>query len=258
MPEAFLNPGQRQPQFEESLSRNDREAMSATSKNDRTARFREEFLQKLFAGGEVYRQSFDKLCTHGCRRDHLGNLLFAICTISRFGQSKLRDSGVSKVTETGESDLDNLPQQLRSMADTLDRISKTILAPQAHLPEATKDRGTLSRQRTTARLYRLLPAIIRAYSLDLEALLEAAPKALKNLTMNHVLVANLLAYVEDSAGRPYYNDVSNLLIGGFSATLDHPDSDLPEFFDPEALAKLRKRNPHVLFERYRREVGRGQ
>jgi hypothetical protein len=63
---------------------------------------------------------------------------------------------------------------------------------------------------------------------------------LKRLTLSHLNTLRLLLYVEESTGSPRYEDMSNLLVGGF-AVAGGAEDDLPKFFSADALAKLKQR-----------------
>jgi hypothetical protein len=91
------------------------------------------FLQKLFENGRYLEDSFRRLCADGCSAEVLRTQLYATSFISAFmsnpewvppGRELLVNSG-----NVSQAKLDALPKKLRAVADTIEELNDTVVAP---------------------------------------------------------------------------------------------------------------------------------
>jgi hypothetical protein len=84
----------------------------------------DEFLKKLFANGAHFEECFCKVCDVGCPREEFGPLLWATCTLMPWQADPLV-SGV----KLSKAQLKSLPKRLRALADVIEELNETPLAP---------------------------------------------------------------------------------------------------------------------------------
>jgi hypothetical protein len=84
----------------------------------------EAFLQKLFAEGPHFEESFRKICDWGCPRDEFGKLLWATCVMMSFRATPLINGG-----NLTKAQLKGLPKRLQTLAGIIKRLNATPLAP---------------------------------------------------------------------------------------------------------------------------------
>src|SRR5437879_4133718 len=91
------------------------------------------FLERLFANGHHLEESFRTICAEGCPAEDFGTFLYGVCLISSFranpsyfarGRELLVHSG-----NISKAQLRALPKKLRTMADMIDELNSTPLAP---------------------------------------------------------------------------------------------------------------------------------
>jgi hypothetical protein len=206
----------------------------------------ERFMERVFAQGEIYTKALDSLCADGCEREKLCNVLFGTCTVAKFWTRRLADIhsywhflGLADITDP---QLKRLPDDLRTLADRIERINKTPLAPQQEIllgPSAPEKQGTRD---AVVQLYKILPTIMRLYGQHFERFSAYTSEGFGRLTNTHILVSRILFAVEQATGSPHYEDVADLLQAGYRAA-SGSQSEVPRFFTAEALAKLKQRNP---------------
>jgi hypothetical protein len=193
------------------------------------------FLKRLFARGKVYEELFNSICKAGCDAETLGGLLFAVCTIAVANREGFLDLG-----DMSAAQLKRLTKDLRSLADLVERVNRTRLNPAIDILVAPPDPDRGPIRKHVASLYDRLPGIMRAYSFHLERFSKFTKALLKRLTFVHFLTLRLLLYIEESTGSPRYENMSDLLTGGFLVAGGAEDA-LPKFFSGDALAKLKQR-----------------
>jgi hypothetical protein len=206
--------------------------------SDRASKDRDLFLKKLFSRGNYFEQLFQKLCDRGCSPNKLGSLLFAVCTIAAFAPRK----SLTDLPAISDSEVKQLPRRLRSVADLVERMNRTGLAPadeiMAALPRSGKSAPNMPTIMT--RLYRMLPGIMLVYAAHLERFSKSSRRLLKRLTLTHLNTLTLLEYVKKSTGKPQYEPISSLLEEGFVAAGGSEDA-IPRLFSAAALAKQNQR-----------------
>jgi hypothetical protein len=193
------------------------------------------FLRRLFARGKVYEDLFDSICNAGCDAKNLSLLLSAVCTIAGAYRGGFLDPGDISTTQ-----LKRLTRDLLSLADLVERVNHTRLNPKRDILAAPPDADRDPIRKHMAYLYDKLPFIMRVYSFHLGRFSKFSRALLKRLTFVHLETLRLLLYIEESTGRPRYDDISNLLTTGFLVAGGTEDS-IPEFFSADALAKLKQR-----------------
>src|ERR1022692_3346700 len=101
------------------------------------------FLKQLFAHGQHLEDSFRKICDDGRSWEEFGTLLYVFCVISSFRENSLYfPRGQEHLVNSGKfpkSQLKALPKKMRAMADTIDSLNATILAPTNDLRLAPYD-----------------------------------------------------------------------------------------------------------------------
>jgi hypothetical protein len=201
----------------------------------RTREHQDWFLKELFARSGLNKQLFNKLCAAGCNAEHLAGLLFAVCTIA------VHDRGRPiAVGDISSRELRRLPTSLRSLADLLERVNKTGLAPKIDLLSARPDLNRDPARKAMVRLYDMLPGTMRVYSCHLELFSGFKRTLLKRLTLIQLLTVDLLLYLAQCTGGPNYNNASQLLTEGF-LVVGGSEISIPKFFSTEALAQLNRR-----------------
>jgi hypothetical protein len=196
------------------------------------------FLRKLFVKGNYCKELFHKLCKDGCCADDLGGLLFAVCTITR-GYS----DGLICLGEPSAKEIKQLVRDLGALANLVARVNRSPLNPKFGLLALPTDLNKDPARKHVARLYDMLPGLMRAYSFHLQQFAKFNRALLKRLTHAHFETLRLLLYIEESTGSPHYEDVSNLLTAGYLAA-GGAANDVPKFFTADALAKLKQRTKH--------------
>jgi hypothetical protein len=199
---------------------------------------RDDFLRKLFTEGEYCEELFRKLCKEGCSDEDLASLLFGVCTLAVGDRRGL--IVLDRTNKISTAQVRRLAKDLRSLADLVDGVNKTSLNPKLDILSAPADASRDPTRKYVARLYDMLPSVMRVYSMHLEHFSKFNRALLKRLTVMHFLTLRLLLYVEESTGGPRYEDTSNLLIAGF-LTAGGAEDKVPTFFTPDALAKLKQR-----------------
>ena len=202
---------------------------------DRVREHSHVFLKRLFASGMVYEKSFNKISKAGCDAETLGGLLFWVCTIAVGDRRGFLDLG-----DISTPRWKRLAKDLLSLADLVERVNRTRLNPKLDLLAAPPDAVRDPTRQHVARLYDVLPGLMRMYAFHLEHFSKFTKALLKRLTFVHLETLRLLLYVEESTGSPRYEDMSDLLTGGFLAAGGVEES-IPEFFGADALAKLKQR-----------------
>lgn len=205
------------------------------------ARGREVFLKRLFSSGAVYEELFNNICKAGCDAETLGDLLFSVSGISVANQKGFLDLG-----DISAAQLKRLTKDLRSLADLVERVNGTRFNPTIEIRAAPPNPSREPIRKHVARLYDRLPSTMRMYSFHLERFSKISKALFKRLKLVHIMTIDLLLYVEASTGSPRYEDLSNLLTGGFLAD-GGEEAALPKFFSADALAKLKQRT-----EKFRR------
>ena len=191
------------------------------------------FLKKLFAQGNFYERLFNKITKAGCDRETLAGLLFFVSMRAR--QKEFFDPG-----DVTTADLKRLGRDLRSLADLVERVNLSPLNPQLDILAAPPDPNRDAIRKHVGSLYGQLPFAMRAYSLHLERFSKFRKTLLKRLTPVHLETLRLLLFVEENTRRPRYEEISDLLTGGFLAAGGAEDK-IPEFFSADALPKLKQR-----------------
>jgi hypothetical protein len=202
--------------------------------NDRVLGYSHSFLKKLFARGAVYEELFNKIARR-CDGETLGCLLFSVCTLAVADRGGLLDPG-----DISTAQRKRLTRDLLSLADLVERVNRTRLNPKIDLLAAPPDAGRDPIRRHVADLYDKLPSIMRVYSFHLERFSAFSSALLKRMTFVHLETLRVLLYVEEQTGRPHYENMSDLLTGGFLAAGGSEDS-IPDFFSADALAKLKQK-----------------
>ena len=201
------------------------------------------FLKQLFAHGHYLEESFRKICDDGCSREEFGTLLYVLCLVSSFrANSRYFPRGQERLVNSGnisKSQLKALPKKMRAMADTIDSLNATILAPANDIKLAPYDAQRQIARKYMIRRYETLPGLLRVYSRHLERFSRFADRTLKRLTPGHLHAIELLRYVEDHTGSPHYEDISNLLEEGWRVA--GRTESTPRFLSAEGLAKLYQR-----------------
>jgi hypothetical protein len=193
-----------------------------------------EFLHKLFSQGSHFEQSFRKICEAGCPAEELGWRLWATCTITSCWSIPLLHSG--NITK---AQLKGLPKRLRALADIIKSLNATPLAPGNEVKWAPENaQGQLARGYLVQR-YEMLPGMLYVYAHHLERFSKIARKTVKRLTMGHLLVVELLCYVEKHTGSPCYKELADLLEHG--CFVAGGKDDAPGFLTVEGLAKMYQR-----------------
>jgi hypothetical protein len=231
-------------------------SVAATPSLEKWASVRKEtkaFLQRLFASGHYLEESFRNICADGCPAEEFGALLYGMCLISSFransrdfprGQELLVNS-----RDISKAQLRALPKKLRTMADMIDKLNATSLAPANELrwiyPPANELRlapHDVQRQRNREYMigrYNTLPGLLRIYSWHVERFLPIARKIAKRLTIGHVHAVEIVRYVEDRTGSPHFEDISGLLENGWLIVGETESA--PRFLSVDGLTKLYQR-----------------
>ncbi len=198
----------------------------------------EAFLKQLFADGHYLELSFGKICADGCSQEEFGTLLYATC----LGGSPHFPRGWKRLVNSGnisKSQLKALPKKMRAMADTIDSLNATILAPANDIKLAPYDAQRQPAREYMIRRYETLPAVLRIYSWHLERFSKFAKRTAKRLTLIHLHVIGLIRYVENQTGSPHYEDISNLLEQGWRVA--GKTETTPRFLSTAGLTKLYQR-----------------
>ena len=193
------------------------------------------FRKKLFSSGKVYEELFNDICKAGSDAETLGGLLFAVCTLAVGDRKGFLDRGRISTAER-----QRLTRDLLRLADLVERVNLTSLNPKLDILCAPPDAGRDPIRKHVAGLYDKLPSIMRMYSFHLERFSKFRKVLLKRLTLVHLETLRLRLYVQESTGSSRYEDMSNLLTGGFLAAGGAEDT-MPTFFTADALAKLKLR-----------------
>ncbi len=197
----------------------------------------EVFLQKLFAKGPHFEQSFKKICDSGCPRHEFGPLLWATCFLISFGSTPLVNAG-----NLTKAQLKGLPKRIQALAGIIKRLNATPLAPSnevlfmPYAPEGT--RAKAARDYLVQR-YEMLPGMMMAYSYHIERLAKIARGTMKRLTTAHVSAIRVVLYVEDHTGSPRYGELAELLEQG--CLIEGKARSVPRFLTAEGLAKVCQR-----------------
>jgi hypothetical protein len=197
--------------------------------------FSRAFLKKLFSRGAVYEELFDKMVKDGCDPEILAGLLFGACIIATGDREGFLDP-----RDISTAQLKRLSRDLLSLANLVERVNRSRLNPKIDILSAPSDITRVPIRKAMVYLYDKLPFTMRAYSIHLQRFLKLSRALLKRLTFVHFEVLRLLLYVEEVTGRPRYENISDLLTGGFLVAGGIEDN-VPEFFSVEALAKLKQR-----------------
>lgn len=222
-----------------------RPAAPAEPLGERVTRLREEkerFLQLLFANGHYLEESFRKICADGCPVEEFGRLLYIMCTIPSFRSSRDFPRGQERLVNSGnisKSELKALPKKIRAMADTIESLNATALAPANDIKLAPHDAQRKIAREYMIRRYETLPGFLRIYSCHLEMFSQSCDQTAKRLTLGHLLAIELVRYVEDQTGSPHYEDISNLLEQGWRVA--GGTESTPRFLSSEGLTKLYQR-----------------
>jgi hypothetical protein len=201
------------------------------------------FLERLFAHGYRFEESFSKVCDDGCSREEFGKLLYVVCLTWSFrtdslhlprAQKRLVNSG-----NISKSQLKALPKEMRAIADTIDSLNATSLAPARDIKMAPYDAKRQMVREYMIRQYETLPWLLRVYSSHLENFSKSAIRTVKRLTLAHLLAVKLVRYVEDQTGSPHYVDLSNLLEEGLRVA--GGTESTPRFLSTAGLTKLYQR-----------------
>jgi hypothetical protein len=211
------------------------------------------FLKQLFAQGRFLEESFGRICRDGCPREEFGTLLYVHCLVSSFREDPdhfPRDR--KRLVNSGnipKSQLKSVPRRMRAVADTIESINATILAPANDIKLAPYDAQRQIAREYLIRRYETLPGILRLYSWHLEKFSKFASRTAKRITPGQVNAVELVRYVEDHTGSPHYEDVSNLLDQGWRVAgrrlarrrdAGEPQST-PRFLSTAGLTKLYQR-----------------
>jgi hypothetical protein len=193
------------------------------------------FIKKVFSYGRCD-ELFSTLCKDGCSRDHLPVLLFDVSSraVAHHGKLIFDADGLSR------KQLTNLSRDLMSIACLVRRVNKTMLNPKFDLLWAPADSDRDPLRQACARLYDMLPGLLQTYSVHLGRFSMFTEANLRRLTFGHFYALRFIRYIRESTGGPRYDDSANLLTAGFLAA-GGAESDIPEFFTAEALAKLIQR-----------------
>jgi hypothetical protein len=227
-------------------------SVTATPSLEKWASVRKEtkaFLPRLFANGYCLEESFRNICADGCSAEEFGTLLYGMCLISAYransryfprGQELLVNS-----RDISKAQLRALPKKLRTMADMIDKLNATVLAPANDIKLAPYDAQRQIAREYMIRRYETLPGLLRIYSWHVERFLPIARKIAKRLTIGHVHAVEIVRYVEDRTGSPHYEDMSNLLEHGW--LIIGKTKIAPRFLNVAGLTKLYQRWADVLF-----------
>jgi len=213
---------------------------------ERAGRLRDEteaFLRQVFAQGRHLEEAFRRICDDGCSREEFGMLLYVHCLVSSFRAHPLYFPGDrGRLVNSGNvsrSQLKATPRKIRAMADTIDSINGTILAPANALKLVAYDASRQVPREHLIRMCETLPGLLRFYSWQLERVSKFAARAVKRLTPGHVNALELVRYVDDGTGSPHYDDVSNLFEEGWRVA--GRTEEVPPYLSTAGLAKLYQR-----------------
>lgn len=207
---------------------------SSTLSDSRKKAMRDGFLQQLFARGKHLEQSFHKICNAGCPAQEFSTLLWSTCCIISYRSIPLvNGGGLSK------AQLKKLPTQLRSLADVIESLNSSALAPANDIKLAPFDEKRKFVRDYMIRRYESLPGVLRIYSSHMEMYSTFAQKIAKRLTGGHFLTIRLLRWVEDHTGSPLYQDINDLLEHGCMVA-EKTDS-APKFLTADNLATMYRR-----------------
>ena len=214
-----------------------------TRSADRLRRETNAFLKQLFARGYYLEEFFGKLCDGGCSREEFGTLLYSLCLVSSFrADSRYFSGGQKRLVNSGnisKSQLKALPRKMRAMADTIDSLNATILAPANDIKLAPHDAQRQIAREYVIRRYETLPAVLRIYSWHLERFSKFAARTAKRLMPGHVHAIELIRYVEDHTGSPHYEAMANLIEQGWRVA--GKTESTPRFLSAVGLTKLYQR-----------------
>ena len=197
----------------------------------------EAFLQKLFAKGPHFEQSFSKICDLGCPRDEFGRLLWATCVLISFQTTPLINAG-----NLTKAQLKGLPKRIQTLAGIIKRLNATPLAPSnevllmPYAPEGTRSKA--ARDYLVQR-YEMLPGLLMVYSYHIERFAKIARSKIKRLTTSHLSTIRVVHYVEHHTGSPRYGELAELLEQG--CLIGGKAKNLPRFLTAEGLAKVCQR-----------------
>ena len=172
--------------------------MQPVSVDAKTRKRIDGFLRNLFVEGNYCEELRHQLCKDGCSADDLGGLLFAVCTITRGYADGLIDLG-----EPSAKELKELVRDLGSLANLVDRGNRSPLNPKFDLLALPSDLDKNPLRKHVARLYDMLPGLMRAYSFHLQRFAKFRRALLKRLTPAHFETLRLLLYIEESTGSPH-------------------------------------------------------
>lgn len=200
------------------------------------------FLTDLFVNTRL-KQAFRKLCEDGCEEEKFGVMLHATCLLSSFraddryfakGQKLLVHSG-----QVSKAQLRSLPKKLREIADLIEKLNASPLAPAHDIEWAPQDPERAPVREYVVRRYETLPGYLRAYCWQLERFQRYARVTARRLTGGHFLAVELVRYVENCTESPHYREVSELLEQGWM--LAGQVETAPDFLTVEGLTKLYQR-----------------
>lgn len=209
------------------------------STSQTTQRNIEDFLKRLFAVDKTCKEPFRKLSKLGCSEPDLAAWIYIVC------HGALLLSLQKPRYELSKPEMRRLAMDLRALADRVDSVNGTPLSPKLDLLCASPDLDRDPKRKHWARLYEILPGLMRTYSFHLEQFAEFSTGLRKRKTAAHFDTVRLLIYINECTDQPQYESVSSLLTAGFLAA-GGTEENLPAFFSADALAKLYQRTAHML------------
>jgi hypothetical protein len=210
-----------------------------SDKNSATEENTEGFLRELFAKGRYFEKSFSNLCEAGCPAKEFGRRLWATCVIMSLGSIPLINGG-----KLSKAQLRRLPTRLRALAEIIHSLNATSLAPANEAKAAPYNPQGQPAREYLIRRYEMLPGMLNVYASHLERFSNLARKAVKRLTLGHVVVIKMLRYVEERTGTPRYAEMADLLQQG--CFIVERTKSTPKFLSAEALAKMYQRSSKYL------------